>query len=233
MSRDVEPSTPRDQPAVEWDIPDEGDDELLVEETSPPWLGTPRRRGAAVAAVIALVGTLVGLRLASGGGNDQQAAPVPSEVRQPSVGPSPVDITPGRPHYDRNDPAHCPDWISCRSFPTVPPSVLAAISKYLPKAAIQSRTSVVQLRPSRLYFRQVNASADDVSVIVLVSRSNRSQVQPTEGTDDTVGQAIGYVRVQTSDGYVVQVQFTGQTGWTPPMGAIRALAADPRLRALA
>jgi hypothetical protein len=233
MSRDVGPGAPRDQQAVEWDIPDSEQDELLVEETRPPWLGTPRRRGAAIAALIALLGTLIGLRLASTTDNDKQAAPLPSAARQPTIGPSPVDITPGRPQYNRDDPAHCPDWITCRSLPSVPPSVLAAISKYLPQAAIESRTSVVQLRPSRLYFRQVNASADDVSVIVLVSRADRSQVQPTEGTDDPVGAAIGYVRVQTSDGYVVQVQFTGQTGWTPPMGAIRALAGDPRLRALA
>jgi hypothetical protein len=89
-----------------------------------------------------------------------------------------------------------------------------------------------RLDEEQLYFRQVDASASDVTVTVLVSQASRMKSpSPTEGTDEPPDESIGYVRILTQDGLVVQVQFTGLPGWTPPMAQIRALATDPRLRA--
>lgn len=233
MSGDVDPNAPHAPGEPRWDLDDPGRDELLVEQTRPPWLGSGRRRRVVAGLVVALLAVLLGLRLVSTHRTSEatpRAAPVPQRSSA-TIGPSPVDVTPGRPHFDQHDPAHCPDTITCRSMDSVPAGVLAAIRQYLPKATIQSRASVAQLHPDRLYFRQVTASANGVTAVVLVSRASRLDAEPTEGTDNPPGQAIGYVRARTPDGYVVQVQFIGQQNSTPPMSAIRALAADPRLRA--
>lgn len=198
-------------------------------------LGTPKRRVIA-AVTLALLLALAGARLTAAYRSSHQAGPDPVPTPRPStatIGPSPVDVTPGRPNFRKDDPAHCPDTISCTSVATVPAGVLAAIRMYLPHAVSESHSSVTQAHPHRLYFRQVSASASDVTVTILVSQASRMRsASPTEGTDQPPAASIGYVRTLTQDGLVVQVQFTGLPGWTPPMAQIRALAVDPRLLAL-
>jgi hypothetical protein len=211
-------------------------DEELADVAGPRWLGTPKQRRIVAALALALLLTLAGARLAAAHRNSPQARPEPVPTPRPStatIGPSPVDVTPGRPNFRKDDPAHCPATISCTSVDSVPAGVLAAIRTYLPNAVSNSHSSVTQVHPSRLYFRQVDASAHHVTINVLVSRASRMQhPSPTEGTDELPDASIGYVRTVTRDGLVVQVQFTGLPGWTPPMAQIRALAADPRLLTL-
>jgi hypothetical protein len=191
--------------------------------------------------VVALGVVLVALRLTStsGGGHPDAGpsatlapAPLPAPVA-PTIGPSPVDVTPGRPHFEDRDPAHCPAPITCRSGTAVPPGVLAAIRMYLPDAELSNHTNVVQVQPHRLYFRQVLASVKDTQVLVLVSRADRVSDGPTEAAADPLGQSIRFVRADTGDGFVVQVQFTGPPANSAQgLAQVRALAADPRLRAL-
>ena len=212
-----------------------GVDEILAEPDRPAWLGTPRRRWVAGALVVAVAAALVSMKLASAQHSNRDAKPVaattpPASVR---VGPSPVDVTPGRQNFAVHDPAHCPATINCRAVPWVPNEVLATIREYVPNATIRSQTSVVQLHPNRLYFRQANASAKDVEVIVLVSQAARDPNPPTEDSAYPPGQVVRYVRNRTSDGYVVQVQYIGPAASSSPgLAEIRALAVDPRLRAL-
>jgi hypothetical protein len=229
----VRPGRPG-EPAVERHADDPGRDELLAEPAGPRWFGTPQRRRVAGALVAVAAAGLVSVRLATvdrGGtaANPPQATTPPASV---IVGPSPVDVTPGRPNFQLRDPAHCPSTITCRSVASVPPGVLAAIRQVAPHAAISTRTSVVQLSPKRLYFRQVNASAEDVDIVVLVSLQSRRPAPPSEGTANPLGQAVRYVRLHTPDGYVVEVQITGPPESTLRLAPVRSLARDPRLRSL-
>ncbi len=210
-------------------------DEILAEPDRPAWLGTPRRRRVAAALVVALAAALVSIKLASAPTSNRDASRVPATTPPASarVGPSPVDVTPGRQNFAVRDPAHCPDTITCRAVASVPNDVLTAIREYVPNATIRSQTSVVQQHPRRLYFRQANASAKDVELIVLVAQAARDPNPPTEESANPPGQVVRYVRNRTSDGYVVQVQFIGPAaGSSPGLAEIRALAVDPRLRAL-
>jgi hypothetical protein len=217
---------------VEWDLDESGREEELAEPRRPPWLATPGRRWAVGILAAALLAALAGVRIASGHRDTHRAVPQPDRPpRSATIEPSAVPVTQGRQQFERDDPAHCPDTITCTTVPSVPAGVLAAISRYLPNTVPQSQFSVVQVRPRRLYFRQVNARAHDVTVLVMVFRPSRGAPGPTEGTYQGPGQSAGYVRTVTADGYVVQVQFTGRPGYAPPMATIRALAVDRRLRA--
>jgi hypothetical protein len=210
-------------------------DEALAEPAGSTWLGSPRRRRAAGALVVALGAVLVVLRLTSTGGGHPDAAPsatFSAAPVPPTIGPSPVDVTPGRPHFEDRDPAHCPAPITCRSGTGVPPGVLAAIRRYVPDAELFNQTNVVQVHPDRLYFRQVLASAKDIQVLILVARADRITDPPTEAAADPPGQSVRYVRLDTGDGFVVQVEFTGPPQPTRGLGPLRALAVDARLRAL-
>ncbi len=211
-------------------------DDELAELTVPRWLGTPQRRRLVAALALAVLLGLAGARLASAHRSTHRAVPPSVPTPRPStatLGPSPVDVTPGRPNFRKDDPAHCPATITCTSVDSVPAGVLDAIRFYLPHAVSDSHSSVWQRHPDRLYFRQVGASASDVMISVVVERLGRVPVErPTEGIDRPPGQSIGYVRAVTEDGYVVQVQFSGLPGWRPPMSQLRALAEDPRLLAL-
>jgi hypothetical protein len=208
-------------------------DEELAEPAGPRWLGTPRRRRVVAAVIVALLLGLVGARLTAAYRSSHQAGSGPVPTPRPStatIGPSPVDVTPGRPNFRKDDPAYCPVTTICTSVDSVPPGVLAAIRSYLPNAVSDSHSSVAQHHPDALYFRQVRASANDVTVSVVITRLVRMPTDgPTEGTDQPPGESIGYVRTVTDDGFVVQVQFAGLPGYSPPMPQIRALAADPRL----
>lgn len=212
-----------------------GPDEVLAEPSGPRWLSTDRRRRVVAALSVLGLIALLGIRLALGHRSAHRATPSHAPTPQPAVniGPSPVDVTPGRPNFRAHDPAFCPDTITCENVDPLPAGVLAAIRSYLPHARVGSETTVVQSDPRRLYFRQLDASADNITVVLRISRTARSPtLGPTQATDRLPGQSIGYVRTVTGDGFVVEVRFTGLPAYRPPMTDIRALAADPRLLAL-
>jgi hypothetical protein len=233
VSGDVRPDG-RGDPAFEWDAEDPGRDELLAEPDGPRWFGTPHRRRVVGALVVVAALVLVSVRLANAhrGSTEAKLPPVSTPAASVTLGPSPVDVTPGRQNFQVRDPAHCPATLACRSVASVPPGVLAAIRQAVPNAAIFSRSSVVQLAPRRLYFRQVIASAKDVEVVVLVSQFSRHPAPPSEGTANPPGQTSRYVRVHTPDGFVVEVQVTGPPESSLRLGPVRSLALDPRLRSL-
>jgi hypothetical protein len=222
-------------PEVEWDTGDPGRDELLAEPDGPRWFGTPRRRRAGAALVVVAAAALVGVRLVTAHRASPEAKPPPATTPAASVrvGPSPVDVTPGRPNFEDHDPAHCPATITCNSGTAVPPGVLTAIRRYVPNAELFDATNVAQVHPDRLYFRQVLASAKDIELLVLVARADRMSDPPTEEAADPPGESIRYVRTETADGFVVQVQFNGPPAKsTLGLAQVRSLARDPRLRSL-
>ena len=225
----------RGDPVVEWDAEDPGRDELLAEPDDPRWFGTPHRRRVVGALVVVAAVVLISVRLATAHRGSTEAKPPPASTPAASVtlGPSPVDVTPGRPNFEDRDPAHCPATITCRSGSAVPPGVLAAIRRYVPNAELFEETNVVQAHPDRLYFRQVLASVKNIELLVLVVRADRMSDPPTEAAANPPGESIRYVRIDTGDGFVVQVQFNGPAAKsTIGLAQVRSLARDPRLRSL-
>jgi hypothetical protein len=209
--------------------------EELGDEPRLPWLGTPRRRRVVAVLGVTILLALVGARLTAAYRSSHRAGSEPVRTPQPStatIGSSPVGVTPGQPNFGKDDPAFCPLAITCRTVRSVPAGVLRAIRRVVPDAEAMRGYTVLQVAPPRVHFRQVNASGNSVTVVILVSRTAAVEVHPTDETDDTGVESIGYVRAAVPGGYEVQVQFTGLPGWTPPMAQIRALAADPRLPAV-
>jgi hypothetical protein len=209
--------------------------EELGDEPRPRWLGTPRRRRVVAALAVTVLLALAGARFAATYRSSHRAGPDPVPTPRPStapVGPTPVELSPGLPNFGKDDPAFCPLAITCRTVRSVPAGVLRAIRRILPSAGSMSGYTVLQVAPQRVHFRQVNASGNGVTVVILVSRAAAVEVHPTDETDGTGVASVGYVRAAIPGGYEVQVQFTALPGWTPPMAQIRALAADPRLLAV-
>jgi hypothetical protein len=220
----------RTQVVVEWEVGDPAGDEELADLSHPHWLDTPRRRRVAAALAAALLATLVGVRLAASDRPTQRAAGQagPTAVAT-AIGSNPVNVTPG---FRRRDPSHCPEIVSCRTVTTMPPGVLAAIRRYAPRAVSGNAFTVLQVDPDGVYFRQVNARAGQADILVRVAHTSRQDAQSSQGIEKAPDETIGYARAVTADGFDVQVQFTGPPGYAPPLTAIRALAADRRLRAV-
>jgi hypothetical protein len=188
-------------------------DELLPE---PPRRAALRWLAGLVAAAV-----LVALVVARVAATRHEAAPEPT--------PSPGPVRPTSAAVYVYDPTACPNGSPCNVSSVLPSGALAALREHgaHPVKAHTVGTFLQVASRNGLWFRQVDAVAGPVRVQVIIERSApRAGSQPTVSVDGP----SGFVRVLTGP-FAVSVQFTGPAGYHPPMAAIRALAADPRLLA--
>lgn len=144
-------------------------------------------------------------------------------------GGSGVVAIPGPP-VRPDDPAACLPGVSCISSDSVPADVLAAIRAAFPGARPLSAGTVLTHFDgpgSKLWFRQVNARAGNLDILVRVQQPRSNDRPHGESTDHGDG-AIAYLETH-EQGLTVQVQVDAPSGHVTALAKLRALAADRRL----
>ena len=184
-----------------------------------------RRWTAGVLAALA-VGALIVVRL-----THDDAAPRP-HAAPASTRPVPT-IEHSRAAQFTYDPTVCSNAPLCNVSSALPAALLTAVRQYVPGARpVRSHTVGTFLQvPARngLWYRQLDLAAGAVRIQIIVQRSApRPESAPTDTEVRGSENSIGFTRILTGM-FAISVEFIGPAGYAPPMPAIRALAADPRL----
>lgn len=206
-------------------------EELLEQRPRHVLLRTRGRRWTAGVLAVLAVGALIVVRLAHDG-----AAPRPHAAPAPTH-PAPTHPVPTIEHSRAAqftyDPTVCSNAPLCNVSSALPIALLTAVRQYVPGARpVRSHTVGTFLQvPARngLWYRQLDLAAGAVQIQIIVQRSApRPESAPTDAEVRGSENSIGFTRVLTGM-FAVSVEFSGPAGYAPPMPAIRALAADPRL----
>lgn len=189
-------------------------------------LGTRARRWTAGVLAALAAGALLVARLAH-----DDAAPRPHAATV-STRPLP-SIEHSRAAQFTYDPTVCSNAPLCNVSSALPAALLTAIRQYVPGVRpVRSHTVGTFLQvPARngLWYRQLDLAAGPVQIQIIVQRSApRPESAPTDTEVRGTDRSIGFTRILTGR-FAVSVEFIGPAGYAPPMPAIRALAADPRL----
>ncbi len=129
-----------------------------------------------------------------------------------------------------NNPATCPPTIDCTESTVLPAAFVAAVAGRLPTVVVRVMVTVTQTNPPRVYYRQLDGSADGVVVTVRVTRSDILDGLASTSRSRTTGPTTErFVRLVTPSNYEVVVEVSGLTAHTPPLALLRSLSADPRL----
>ena len=201
-------------------------EELLEQRPRHVLLRTRGSRWTAGVLAVLAVGALIVVRLAHDG-----AAPRPHAAPAPTH-PVPT-IEHSRAAQFTYDPTVCSNAPLCNVSSALPIALLTAVRQYVPGARpVRSHTVGTFLQvPARngLWYRQLDLAAGAVQIQIIVQRSApRPESAPTDAEVRGSENSIGFTRVLTGM-FAVSVEFSGPAGYAPPMPAIRALAADPRL----
>ena len=201
-------------------------EELLEQRPRHVLLRTRGSRWTAGVLAVLAVGALIVVRL----GHDD-AAPRP-DAAPASTRPVPT-IEHSRAAQFTYDPTVCSNAPLCNVSSALPAALLTAVRQYVPGARpVRSHTVGTFLQvPARngLWYRQLDLAAGAVRIQIIVQRSApRPESAPTDTEVRGSENSIGFTRVLTGM-FAVSVEFSGPAGYAPPMPAIRALAADPRL----
>lgn len=189
-------------------------------------LGTRARRWTAGVLAALAAGALLVARLAQDEASPRPHAATVSTRPLPSIDRS-------RAAQFTYDPTVCSNAPLCNVSSAVPAALLTAIRQYVPAARpVRSHTVGTFLQvPARngLWYRQLDLAAGTVRIQIIVQRSApRPESAPTDTEVRGAESSIGFTRILTGR-FAVSVEFIGPAGYAPPMPAIRALAADPRL----
>ena len=205
--------------------PDEHE-ELLEQRPRLVLLRTRGRRWTAAALAAFAAGALLVAHLTG-----EDVAPRPDAA---SLSPRPAPtIEHSRAAQFTYDPTVCSNAPLCNVSSALPAALLTAIRQHVPGARpVRSHTVGTFLQaPSRngLWYRQLDLTAGTVRIQIIVQRSApRPESAPTDTQVRGAESSIGFTRILTGM-FAVSVEFVGPPGYAPPMPAIRALAADPRL----
>jgi hypothetical protein len=213
------------------------DDEASVRRPEPG--GPPGVRRAVIAAAVVVIGGALVLRTATSHDVQRHAAGstpiavVLPPVVHPSVilgqGPLPVIVA-----TDPLSPDHCPSTGgSCTVSDGLPAAFLDAVRAKLgtvvPTQQLDvdtgSNASTFDTTP---WYRQLTAKGDGPVTIVVTVSTVAASISTSSVTQSPTA-VTGHITHPTGTGYLVELEMTGPPGWSPPMDAMTALAADPRL----
>jgi len=223
------------EPDVQFVLVSEGPqpDEDLIDRPDGRVLRTPARRRAAVAIAVLLVGGGLVVRAATSDDRVPKAQPaetvsVPTRLPQPDVGGLSTDLRMA-PAAEPVNPL-CPTTpVECLVNSELPPAFLAAVRGHL-QVAVPLEQAEVVIGADQLWSRLLRAAgAGKTTIEIRVSIASGSStslasVEPAPG-----GQIATVVHPTGTSGLQVTVRITGSVRWQPPLAAMEALAADPRL----
>lgn len=206
----------------------------------PERFGTPLLRRGFVAAVVLLLGGALVIRTATSHDSYHSvaASPTPSaSVPLPAPSsPDPIeyqlDVRTGGAVHVITIPTEvkgCPAD-GCLISDRVPDGFVRAVQGRLRVSTPTQMVEVEAAPNAQPIYRQLTAAGPDRTTVVVTVRKQRGGLTTTSGTKQTSTKVIGSVSYPTgTSGFVVTVEVTGPLGWTPPLDAMTALAADPRL----
>jgi hypothetical protein len=207
-------------------------EELLEQRPRHVLLRTRGRRWTAGVLAALAVGALLVVRLGHDDAPTRPDAAVVSDGAVVSMPPVPT-IEHSRAAQFTYDPTVCSNAPLCNVSSGLPDALLTAIRQYVPGVrSVRSHTVGTFLQvPARngLWYRQLDLAAGAVRIQIIVQRSApRPESAPTDTEVRGTDRSIGFTRILTGM-FAISVEFIGPAGYAPPMPAIRALAADPRL----
>lgn len=220
-------------PGIEFVLVSEGPepDEDLIDRPDGRLLRTPARRRAAAATAVLLVGGGLAARAATSDDQVPKAQPaetvsVPTRLPQPDVGGKGT----GFPLAGMRVSELCPTTpVDCLVNSALPPEFLAAVRDHLQVALPLVQTEVVIGR-GQLWYRVLRATgAGRTTIEVRVSIASGALVSLATVESGPGGQTATVVHPTGMSGLQVTVRLTGPARWRPPLTAMQALAADPRL----
>ena len=155
------------------------------------------------------------------------AALLAGRVRQqdPKHAPAPAPPTAGASASAAPsvDPAQCPGPTPCAASGAVPEAVAAAVLEAFPSARL-GMSSTVYLQAGGLWFREINARAGVLDILVRIERPDRGT--PVSQTGQ--GEGVTFVR-QIEHGFLIQVQVEGPRNQLPSITNLYGLVDDERL----
>jgi hypothetical protein len=222
-------------PGVQFVLVSEGPqpEEDLIDRPDGRLLRSPARRRAAVAVAVLLVGGGLAVRAATSDDQVPKAQPaetvsVPTRLPQPDVGGLNTDFQ-MEPAAEPVNPL-CPTTpVDCLVNTELPPPFLAAVRDHLQVARPLAQAEVV-IGADQLWSRLLRAAgAGKTTIEVRVSIASGSITSLATVEQGRGGQIATVVHPTGTSGLQVTVRITGSAHWKPPLAAMEALAADPRL----
>ena len=223
------------EPDVQFVLVGEGPqpDEDLIDRPDGRVLRTPARRRAAVVIAVLVVGGGLAVRAATSDDQVPKAQPaetvsVPTRLPQPDVGGLNTDLRMA-PAAEPVNPL-CPTTpVDCLVNSELPPAFLAAVRDHL-QVAVPLEQAEVVIGAGQLWYRLLRAAgAGRTSIEVRVSIASGSSTSIATVERGPGGQIATVVHPTGTSGLQVTVRIAGSVRWEPPLAAMKALAADPRL----
>jgi hypothetical protein len=224
------------EPGVQFVVVSEGPqpEEDLIDRPDGRLLRSPARRRAAVVIAVLLVGGGLAARAATSHDQVPTAQPLestvsaPTRLPQPDVGGLNTDFQMA-PAAEPVNPL-CPTTpVDCLVNSELPPAFLAAVREHL-QVALPLEQDEVVIGAGQLWYRLLRAAgAGKTTIEVRVSTASGSITSLATVEQGPAGQIATVVHPTGTSGLQVSVRITGSAHWQPPLVAMEALAADPRL----
>jgi hypothetical protein len=156
----------------------------------------------------------------------------PGQVATISIESGQLVLPPKLPTPTSDDPAQCPDGLTCYAEQNAAATARAAVRTAFPGAVIRS-AQTVHLNSRQygraLWFVQINARAGTKQILIRVQAPRNTDAN-RDGTYDAGDLAITYYE-HTLQQYHIFIQVDGPKGTAPSVAALAALAGDVRLLA--